>query len=104
MIEIESLEDQLTKLTQTAMVAEYQTRFEDLFLPPNPAFPQPRKLSAVEAQARRAKGLCYYCDAKFVPGHHCKEPQFFLLDDASNDIQPNRAGKNSDSDERDLED
>ncbi|KAH1115651.1 hypothetical protein J1N35_009029 [Gossypium stocksii] len=46
---------------------------------PNLAFPQPHKLLTAEAQARRAKGLCYYCDAKW-------------------------SGENSDSDERDLED
>ncbi|GMI84821.1 hypothetical protein HRI_002151400 [Hibiscus trionum] len=42
---------------------------------------QPRRISAAEAQARRAKGLCYYCDAKYVPGHKCRDPQLFCLDD-----------------------
>ncbi|GMI88056.1 hypothetical protein HRI_002474900 [Hibiscus trionum] len=168
--ELESPEGLLTKLTQTATVEEYQTRFEDLVLrthnlpdtfltqcfisglradiknevlsqrvstmseamqlarfhearlsdlkrslgrgfgpkpsspsppagprtmpgrpppldsspkPSHPNAPQPRKLSAAEAQARRDKGLCYYCDTKFVPGHRCTDPQLFLLDDSA---------------------
>ncbi|KAE8668032.1 hypothetical protein F3Y22_tig00112349pilonHSYRG00099 [Hibiscus syriacus] len=49
---------------------------------------QPRRISAAEAQSRREKGLCYYCDAKFIPGHKCKDPQLFLLDDELEDEQP----------------
>lgn len=40
---------------------------------------QPRRLTATEAQARCEKGLCYYCDEKYIKGHRCKKPQFFLL-------------------------
>lgn len=29
---------------------------------------------------RRKKGLCYYCDEKYSPGHKCKEPKFFQID------------------------
>lgn len=25
--------------------------------------------------------LCYYCDEKFIPGHHCERPQLFMLKD-----------------------
>lgn len=28
---------------------------------------------------RRAKGLCYKCDEKFVPGHKCKVKSFVLV-------------------------
>ncbi|KAJ0044644.1 hypothetical protein Pint_05186 [Pistacia integerrima] len=28
---------------------------------------------------RRDKGLCYYCDDKFRPGHHCKTENLFML-------------------------
>ena len=32
-------------------------------------------------QGRCEKGLCYNCDEKFEPRHHCKTtPQVFLLD------------------------
>ena len=31
-------------------------------------------------QGKREKGLCYNCDEKFGPGHHCKTTQqVFLL-------------------------
>lgn len=25
--------------------------------------------------------MCYYCDEKYSPGHKCKEPRFFQIDD-----------------------
>ena len=34
--------------------------------------PPVRRISNQEARERRDKGLCYYCDEKFVPGHRCK--------------------------------
>ncbi|KAE8726631.1 hypothetical protein F3Y22_tig00006570pilonHSYRG00070 [Hibiscus syriacus] len=46
---------------------------------------QRQRISAAEAQARREKGLSYYCDAKFVPGHKYKDPQLFLLDNELED-------------------
>ena len=30
------------------------------------------RLSPAEMDERRAKGLCYNCDDKYAPGHHCK--------------------------------
>ncbi|XP_070017004.1 uncharacterized protein [Nicotiana sylvestris] len=33
----------------------------------------PRKLSATEMDERRAKGLCFWCDEKYIPGHNCKK-------------------------------
>ena len=32
-----------------------------------------------ELQARREKGLCFKCDEKFSPGHHCKKELRVLL-------------------------
>ena len=32
-----------------------------------------RRLSAAEVAERRAKGLCFWCEEKFVPGHKCKQ-------------------------------
>lgn len=29
---------------------------------------------------RRKRGLCYYCDEKFHPGHRCNRPKIFLLE------------------------
>ncbi|GMJ02876.1 hypothetical protein HRI_003956800 [Hibiscus trionum] len=48
----------------------------------------PRKISSAEMQLRRDKGLCFYCDEKFTPGHKCKTPQLFLLDDGGKDTIP----------------
>jgi len=33
-----------------------------------------RKITNQETQERREKGLCYFCDEKFIPGHHCQWP------------------------------
>nr|GEU31271.1 transposon Ty3-G Gag-Pol polyprotein [Tanacetum cinerariifolium] len=45
--------------------------------------PKPiRHLSNNEARKRREKGLCYYCDDKYTPGHKCSKPQFFMIGDA----------------------
>ncbi|KAH7520728.1 hypothetical protein FEM48_Zijuj08G0176100 [Ziziphus jujuba var. spinosa] len=38
-----------------------------------------RRISAQEARERRSKGLCFYCDEKFVPGHRCNKPQLFMI-------------------------
>eukprot|EP00253_Pinus_taeda_P035116 PITA_35116 len=39
-----------------------------------------QKVSPVEMAERRKRGLCYYCDEKYSPGHKCKEPKFFQID------------------------
>ncbi|KAH7681920.1 hypothetical protein IHE45_05G088400 [Dioscorea alata] len=36
-------------------------------------------LTPSEMATRREKGLCFNCDAKFVPGHKCNPPQFLCL-------------------------
>ena len=44
---------------------------------------QPQKfLSNEEMSERRAKGLCYYCDEKYTPGHYLnhKKTQLYLLE------------------------
>ena len=39
-----------------------------------------KQISWDEMQKRRAQGLCFNCDAKFVPEHKCKGPQLLLLE------------------------
>jgi len=40
-------------------------------------------------QERRALGLCYYCDEKFIPDHKCTTSRFLLLlDDPIPNIDP----------------
>lgn len=40
---------------------------------------KPRPLTYSQREERRLKGLCFYCDEKFVKGHECKKPQNFLM-------------------------
>lgn len=50
---------------------------------PKEGFKQPQKfLSNEEMSDRRAKGLCYYCDEKYTPGHYLKhkKAQLYLLE------------------------
>ncbi|KAJ8762999.1 hypothetical protein K2173_023204 [Erythroxylum novogranatense] len=42
-----------------------------------------RRLSSQEAKERRERGLCFYCDEKFVPGHRCTRPQLFMIEDCN---------------------
>jgi len=39
-----------------------------------------KRLTWYEMQIRRAQGLCFNCDERFVPGHKCKGPQLMLLE------------------------
>jgi hypothetical protein len=41
------------------------------------------RITNQEARERREKGLCYYCDERFVPGHRCQRPQLFMIWDSS---------------------
>lgn len=36
-------------------------------------------LSPAEMATRREKGLCYYCDEQFVPGHKCKQKITYMI-------------------------
>ncbi|GKF24857.1 transposon ty3-G gag-pol polyprotein [Tanacetum coccineum] len=52
------------------------------------ALPSPsstRRILNTEAKARREKGLCYYYDEKYLPGHRCTKPQFFMIHDVRED-------------------
>lgn len=44
-----------------------------------PASSPVRRLSGAEAKERREKGLCYYCDDRYIPGHKCTKPQLFMI-------------------------
>ena len=39
-----------------------------------------QRLSPAQMEERRKKGLCFNCDEKFQPGHHCKSATLFLLE------------------------
>ncbi|XP_058783964.1 uncharacterized protein LOC131658715 [Vicia villosa] len=38
-----------------------------------------KKLSQAQIQERRAQGLCFNCDEKFIPGHKCSTGRFLIL-------------------------
>jgi len=44
-----------------------------------------RRLTGQEARERREKGLRFYCDERYVPGHRFSRPQLFMMVD----VQPN---------------
>ena len=48
-----------------------------------------RRFSQSQIQERRALGLCYNCDEKFIPGHKCSIGRFLLLigDDETETIE-----------------
>ncbi|KAF5463169.1 hypothetical protein F2P56_019105 [Juglans regia] len=39
-----------------------------------------KRITPIQMQERREKGLCYYCDEKFHIGHKCNKPKLFLLE------------------------
>ncbi|XP_058775850.1 uncharacterized protein LOC131650137 [Vicia villosa] len=54
------------------------------FRPKSPYTTQPahlpiKKLSQTQIQERRAQGLCFNCDEKFIPGHKCSTGRFLIL-------------------------
>lgn len=49
-------------------------------VPPKPSSGFPiQRISQGQMKERRDKGLCYYCDDKWQPGHKCKAPRLYLL-------------------------
>ncbi|XP_077233660.1 uncharacterized protein LOC143875969 [Tasmannia lanceolata] len=57
--------------------------------PPLRQFPiRTRQLSKEEMKIKRDKGLCYFCDEKYVPGHDCRRRLYHLsaIDDDSEGI------------------
>ncbi|RVX10301.1 Retrovirus-related Pol polyprotein from transposon 17.6 [Vitis vinifera] len=36
-------------------------------------------VAALDLDERRAKGLCFWCDEKFTPGHKCKRKQLYVM-------------------------
>jgi hypothetical protein len=38
-----------------------------------------QRISPEQMRERRQKGLCYYCDEKWNPAHHCKNPKIYMM-------------------------
>ncbi|KAK0608629.1 hypothetical protein LWI29_033588 [Acer saccharum] len=57
---------------------------------PNPNTNIPfRRITSQEARERKERGLCFYCDERFTPGHRCQHPQLFMIEDLSPTDEPN---------------
>lgn len=41
-----------------------------------------RRITNQKAREQCEKGLCYYCDEKFLPSHCCQSPQLFMIKDS----------------------
>ncbi|KAH7524970.1 hypothetical protein FEM48_Zijuj06G0175700 [Ziziphus jujuba var. spinosa] len=41
-----------------------------------------QKISNQEAKDHQPKGLCFNCNEKFTPSHHCQHPQLFMIEDS----------------------
>ena len=46
---------------------------------PNIPYRPTKTLRNKELDERRAKGLCFWCDEKFIPGHRCKNKRVYSL-------------------------
>ncbi|GFS38385.1 hypothetical protein Acr_00g0057160 [Actinidia rufa] len=116
--DFEDPSEALTRLKQNTTVAVYQEEFErlsqlvdalpDIRTPPTTSAtgllgPSPnhnlkpsnttssapfKRITGQEARARREKGLCYYCDEKYIPGHCCNNPQLFMIEDFPTTDEP----------------
>lgn len=53
--------------------------------PLNPRIPF-KRLTPEEMATRRDKGLCYQCDDKWTPGHHCRLRLYSLITDDDFDV------------------
>ena len=45
-----------------------------------PNLPQPTRLTPQQLEEKRAKGLCYSCDRKYIKSHKCAEKKLFYID------------------------
>nr|XP_033512939.1 uncharacterized protein LOC117277670 [Nicotiana tomentosiformis] len=63
-----------------------------------------RTISLAEMQAKRAQGLCYFCDEKHTTGHKCNLPkQLLVLKLEGPDTLPTEEGDNISEAEKLLE-
>ncbi|KAF5462657.1 hypothetical protein F2P56_018645 [Juglans regia] len=44
------------------------------------------KIKPQQMKDQRDKGLCYYCDSKWNPGHKCQQPKLFLIEEVEEEL------------------
>ena len=49
--------------------------------------PQPTRLTPQELEERRAKGLCFNCDSKYIKWHKCGENKLFYIDCEGEEVE-----------------
>ena len=42
--------------------------------------PPSQRIPTAQIEERRRKGLCFSCNEKWVAGHKCKTPKFFMME------------------------
>jgi hypothetical protein len=47
---------------------------------PSSKTPQPTRLTPQKLEQRKAKGLCFNCDSKYIKGHKCGDKKLFYID------------------------
>lgn len=61
------------------------------YQPQEPPYPI-KRITSSQMQERRDKGLCYFCDEKYRPGHKCNRPKIYLLE-GMDEVQKTEVGK-----------
>ena len=46
----------------------------------SPSLPRPTRLTPQQLEEKRAKGLCYNCDNKYIKGPKCAKKKLFYID------------------------
>ena len=46
----------------------------------SPSLPQPTRVTPQQLEEKRAKGICYNCDNKYIKGHKYVEKKLFYID------------------------
>ncbi|CAL2229891.1 unnamed protein product [Prunus armeniaca] len=57
-----------------------------------PEGPTVQRKTQSELQERHLKGLCFYCDDPYVPGHRCKQSRVFMIGVEGDDMGTVEAG------------
>ncbi|KAA8546385.1 hypothetical protein F0562_002876 [Nyssa sinensis] len=78
-ISLDRMRDEQLNRQKKAIRLFHRTTTDSLPMKLKSASPM-KRLTWDEMQKKRAQGLCFNCDEKFVPGHKCKRPQLLLLE------------------------
>ncbi|KAJ7960281.1 Ty3/gypsy retrotransposon protein [Quillaja saponaria] len=66
-------------LTHTTMPPAAQKTRPDYSANRSNPYKPTRTMTQKEMDERRMKGMCYWCEEKYVPGHKCKRPQLYKI-------------------------